>query len=290
MGGQGGVATTTSTGGDGGTGPGGGAGGAGGTGGSCEGGGAAGTLVSRGLIARYFFDEASQGTGPTMLDDAAPAPLDLPITYAGGNVFSQADCRRGMTWPAASGDGRADVLVAGTKVETELDGSTTGTIECVIELIDADPSSSRISHIGTDTQPGRFTMFSDGPTSLGFDWDDQAGLVMETVEHWTVDHLALGRLVAHIVLDTNLASPSDRVRLYVNGVDQGPGDILETPIAQGAATEIIAATDSFSIGNRAIGGRSIDGTIFYCAIYGAALSSEEIGQNATALMAGDDTP
>ena len=195
-----------------------------------------------------------------------------------------------MTWPAISLDGRANTLVAGTKVETELDGSTTGTIECVLELTDADPSSSRISHIGTDTHPGRFTMFSDGATSLGFDWDDQAGLVMDTVEQWTVDHLALGRLVAHIVLDTNLATPSDRVRLYVNGTDHGPGDVIENPMAQGAQTEIIAATDSYGVGNRAVGGRSIEGTIYYCAMYAAALSPEEVAQNAAALMMGDDTP
>lgn len=245
-------------------------------------------LVSRELIARYVIDEAGNGSDPALLLDAAPNPLDLPITYAGGNAFEETDCHRGMRWPAISLDGRADAPVVGTKVETELDGSTTGTIECVLELLDADPSSSRISHIGTDMHTGRFTMFSDGPMSLGFDWDDQAGLVVDTVEEWTVDHLALGRIVAHIVLDTTLASPSDRVRLYVNGTDQGPGDLIENPMAQGAQTEIIAATDSYSIGNRAIGGRSIQGTIHYCAMYGAALSAEEVLQNATVLMVDDD--
>ena len=246
--------------------------------------------MSRGLLTRYFMDEASDGTAPTILSDAAPDPLDLTIAYAGGNTFTETDCQRGMSWPSAALDGRADAPVLGTKVEAELDGSTTGTIECVFELLDATPTSSRISHIGSNRHPGRFTMFSDGPTSLGFDWDDQAGLAMDTVEEWTVDHLALGRIVAHIVLDTTLAEPSDRVRLYVNGVDQGAGDIIENPMAQGAETEIIAPTDSYAIGNRATGMRSIEGTIYYCAMYSSALSPEEIQQNTAVLMADDDAP
>ena len=106
----------------------------------------------------------------------------------------------------------------GTKALAELDGGATGTIECVLELLDADPISSRISHIGSGSFTGRFTMFSNGPLSLGFDWDDQAGLVLDTVEEWTVDHLALGRLVAHIVLDTTLATPvGSRAALHQRG-------------------------------------------------------------------------
>jgi hypothetical protein len=295
MGGAGGMSSsstsTTATGGNTTSTGGGGVGGVGGAGGgTCDGGAPSGTLVDRGLVTRYYLDEAASGTQPTALTDAAPTPLNLPITYVDGNTFTEVDCQRGMSWPGISLDGRADAPVLGTKIETALDGSRTGTIECVINLQDADVSSSRISHIGTDSGTGRFTMFSDGPASLGFDWDDQLGMVIGTVEEWTIDLANLGRIVAHIVLDTNLAAAADRVRLYVDGVDQGVGDIHNSAVPQNSETEIIASTDTHVLGNRSIGGRSFLGTIYYCAMYSEALTGSEVTNNVTVLLAADDTP
>jgi hypothetical protein len=282
----GGTTTGGGTAGLGGTGAVGGSGGEGGRGGGCTS--STDPLVSRGLVTRYFIDEAASGTMPTDLLDAAPDPLPLAITYAGGNGFSETLCQRGMSWPAISLDGRADVLVDGTKIESELSGSKTGTIECVFALEVGDPASSRISHIGVGSDSGRFTMFSDGATSLGLDYDDQAGMVASgPVEVWTVDLLGLGRLVAHLVVDTELPLGDDRVRLYVNGVDQGVGDIISSVMPKDSEM-LIEPTDSYALGNRAIGNRSFQGTLYYCAMYKAALTPAEVQQNAERLLDDDD--
>jgi len=44
------------------------------------------------------------------------------------------------------------------------------------------------------------------------------------------------------------------------------------------------------IGNRTIGDRSFVGTIAYVALYAAALSGDEVAQNAAVLLASDDAP
>ena len=44
----------------------------------------------------------------------------------------------------------------------------------------------------------------------------------------------------------------------------------------------------FTIGNRQIGGRSMDGDIFYAALYTVALGEGDIEHNAVRLMADDD--
>jgi hypothetical protein len=111
-----------------------------------------------------------------------------------------------------------------------------------------------------------------------------------TVAEWSVDLLSLGRVVAHIVLDTTLATATERVRLYVNGSDQGAPGVLSNPPLLNAETELIAPTDSYALGNRTIGGRSFQGTLYYCAMYSTALTPAEVQQNAAVLMMDDDSP
>jgi hypothetical protein len=261
-------------------------GGAGGLGGDGAGGvgGQPPPLNDRGLLARYYLDEATSGSTPASVADAAPAPLDLPMDYSGPVTFDAPGGHAGLTWPDFGVDGGAHATIAGTKIE-QIHGSTTGTIECVVELVASSPSSSRLSHIGTGSDPGRFTLYSDEATTAGFDW-----LAGDSAEEWAVDFAALGRTVLHLVLDTNRADPEDRILLYINGQVQPPGGTINVLPALGATTALVVGTDSYALGNRAIGGRSFHGHLFYSALYTAALTDAEIQENAAILLASDDTP
>src|SRR5690606_17655215 len=139
-----------------------------------------------------------------------------------------------------------------------------GTIEVVIDIDAVTTSSSRIHHIGFDEQAGRFSLVSSSDARLQFRWQGYT-----TAGEWAVSLPALGRGVVHLVLDTTLAEPEDRVRLYVNAsrMVRGGGAIP----AEGQAIDL--GTDaSYVLGNREIGLRSFQGRLYYAATYTGALT------------------
>ncbi len=283
-GGEGGEAAGGSFGGNGGTALGG-MGGAGNLGGGGAGGvgGMRPTLYDGGLVVRYFLDEAATGTDPTVAEDAAPNPFPLSSVYA-NNAYVVETGNRGMQWPAATQDGVFMSAIENSKVTTELAGSTTGTIECVFDIDACEPLSSRIFHVGEGSDAGNFTLSCDSVTNLNFAWEN--GDPDDGDVHWTVDLLAVGRAVFHVVLDTGLAA-GQRLRLFINGALQPQGTGV-FPLA--GEFIIFEPGDSLTLGNRATGGRSFDGTLFYCAAYNEALSIAAIQNNTTILLASDDAP
>ncbi len=103
-----------------------------------------------------------------------------------------------------------------------------------------------------------------------------------------MDHDALGRIVIHGVLDTTEPSPSDRVRLYIDGVDQGAGTVDERPPDE--MSTITIPNGMYVLGNRNDNNASLGGHIYYCALYSTALTADEVAQNAAILLVDDDTP
>ena len=245
-----------------------------------------GVLVDEGLVARYYLDEAASGQDPTEALDAAPDPLPLALTYIneGTDTFmtytEDPNGNRGLTFATYGRDDRASVAIDGTKISTSLHSSTTMTYEVVAEVLGVIPESSRLIHIGLDTD--HTLSFETGVvTRLGFEVNDGG---------WTSvpSYLpALGRAVFHSVFDSSQADPLDRVRIYVNGG--------RLPIIGDVAVEMDAAIDlgpgrHFVIGNREIGQRTIEGTIYYAAVYSDALSEAQVLQNVGLLLVDDDTP
>ena len=100
-------------------------------------------------------------------------------------------------------------------------------------------------------------------------------------------HPDLGRGVFHMVVDVTRAAPEDRARLYVNGARLP--NVQNVFAAQGVPLTI-GDTRHFVIGNREVGERTPQGTIFYAAIYNVALDDAEVAQNAALLLLDDDTP
>lgn len=239
-------------------------------------------LIDDGLIVRYYLDEASSGQGPTEVQDSAPSPLPLALTYTPELNFTNAGGNRGLSWSETGVDARASVAVDSTKIHSALDGSKTGTIEVVIDVEEVTSSVSRISHIGRDQQSGRFTLASSNANVLGFYFNDAFAA------SWDVAMPSLGRIVVHLVFDSTESNEANRARLYVDGV-------LVTSNGDGSAPGLDATIDlgtgrHYVLGNREVGGRSFRGEMFYAAMYSTALSAADVAQNAEILSADDDSP
>ncbi len=274
-----------------------GGGGAGGAGGQPP------ALIDRGLVTRYFLDEAAQGMMPTQVVDAAPDPLSLTIRYgevslppmggAGGmggaagtggsgpNLsWVEEEGQRGLRFRAKNRSGDASVRIENTKL-TVMDGLTEATIECVarVEGVGGINVCNRIFHYGLDSF-GTLTLCAPNQ-SISF------RLNGVEVEDWNVDYDALGRMVLHAVLDTSREAP-DRVLLYINGSDQGVGEQIDAPPA--ALEPIVFGGGRQMIGNRPSEDASLRGAIYYCAMYSVAFTAAEVLNNADLLMANDDRP
>jgi hypothetical protein len=270
----GGSGGTTSTGGTGGTG---GAGAEGGAGGSAP------TLVDRGLVVRYFIDEAGSGQGPSELFDAAPNPLDLALTYSADLAFTSVSSGRGLRWTANNSSGDARATITGTKFHTMLHGSTTATIEAVVDVTSVGGAYNHFTTVGPGGNAGDLSLFTASNTTVRLAWDSATD-----IGTWTVPMTTAGRIVLQAVLDTSLATATDRTRLYVDGVAAPRAS--GTPPAQGSTVDLTPST-TFVIGN-GVGSTtlSIGGTIFYIAYYAEALSLDDLSTNAELLAASDDTP
>ena len=285
----GGTTTTGGTGATGATGATGGTGGIGGMGGTgTAGGGDGGTatggapaLDDSGLIVRYFIDEADSGT-VAELQDSAPSPLPLSIVASSVMSFTEIGGNRGLTWNAIGLDDRASVAIDGTKIHQRLQGSTTATIELVLDLREATTSASRISHIGWDTENGRLTLRTRDAQLILFHVSDGV-----PVGEFPVDLAGSGRVVIHAVVDTDLTTPSDRARLYVDAAPVAATG--GTPQALGATIDLSTGRH-YVLGNREIGGRSFVGEMFYAALYDEALDPGTIANNTAALQLSDDHP
>lgn len=244
-------------------------------------------LVSRGLLTRYFIDEATAGRAPAVLEDSAPDPLPLTITYAENGAFVDTDDNRGLRWSSITETGKAQAsLVEEGKVWLALDGSTRGTIELVVD-VDQSLAGSRLSHIGENQDSGVFTLRldDDGITLV---WNNDVARGGGEVV-WNVPVLERDRTVMHVVFDTTLGNADDRVKLYLDGEVQtatggAPPDQNDTiVIVNNSSTE-------YTLANREADGRSIAGTLFYASMYSTALDQAEVEHNFAILNTNDDGP
>ncbi|EYF04858.1 LamG-like jellyroll fold domain-containing protein [Chondromyces apiculatus] len=277
--------STTSPSGTGGT-AGSGSGGYGGAGSGTGGEGAGdlgkGALVDRDLLVRYFIDEGGSGAATGTLADAALDPLPLAVTGSSALSFVTEGGHRGFGWNVSGDSGRASVAVPGSKLEARLNGSQQGTIEVVVDIDAVVSQSSRISHIGFDEQSGSFSLTSNSTSRLQFRWNNSI-----LAGSWPVALPALGRAVVHVVLDTTQEDPEARLRLYVNA---SPMPRVSGAVPTQDALVALVPDTHYVLGNREVGLRSFKGSMFYAAMYTAALSTEEVLHNTALLLVNDDTP
>jgi hypothetical protein len=266
------------------------------------------TLVDRGLVTRYFLDEAASGMTPSEVQDSAPDPRALTLDYgdisppppmggmggiggAGGAPAGSGGSgpnvswvenmgQRGMRFLVKNRSGGASSSITSIPKLAAMDGLTEATIECVAEVDGVGGSNvcNRLFHFGVNNNGQLSLCALSAGLSFRFNGEER--------ETWDVDYDSAGRLVAHVVLDT--ARPdAERVLLYVNGVDQGAGAIFDEPPA---SLEAIALNGGRHVlGNRNGNDGTIEGVLYYCALYSVALTAAEVTNNATRLMANDDT-
>jgi len=236
------------------------------------------TLTDRGLVVRYFMDEAAGGRTPTNLTDAAPNPLALPITY-GQATFSEVNGNRGLTWGVSQGTGKAEITFGSTKLNTRLGSAMTVTIEVVVE-IKAGGSSGSESHIaGLRGLNPDLILTAIGSTDIVF---------FKPYNSVGATWLGVGaqqRMVLHLVFDTTRPTPDERIELFKDGVTLAKNTSFP-PLMN--STVMAGGNEELMIGNRQDQMRSIAGTIFYVAYYDVALDATEIANNTQRLLASDD--
>ena len=236
-------------------------------------------LVSDGLLVRYFIDEAASGQTPIRLEDSAPSPLTLVLTYTNALNFAEpAPDHRALRWTAAGDDGRASAPIDGTKISTQLDPSTTFTIELVTHLRGNGAGQNRFISIANGTSTyGSVALITNDLVSL------RLHLGTSTI-YWNVP-FAQGRLVLHVVVDTNVATPEDRALLYIDGAPQVRTSGTSPTLGY---TPPLLNSDYLTIGNVEGAGRSPEGDVFYAAMYTKALTPQQVASNAQLLIANDD--
>ena len=237
-------------------------------------------LHDRGLVVRYFLDEAAEGTDEFNVDDASPDdPLDLPLFVATGQpVYFEEGSNRGLEWSSHSNAGAAMTNIDGTKVQTALDGSSEGTIEVVVDVhaLPRGTLSGRFIWIGDGQMAGSFGLTANANTGVWFRLNDVTPLM------WPVDLAGMGRVVIHVVFDAN-AEMANQVVLYLDGEpEMGVASLLaETPIT-------LSPDDELVLGNTSDQTKSFDGRLYYAALYNTALSAEDVADNAARLLLDDD--
>jgi hypothetical protein len=242
-------------------------------------------LVDRGLLVRYFLDEAASGQGATQLVDSAPDPAPLALRYVGAEPrFFESDPGKGLQFDTIELDGGACAPLP-AKILDALSTGTTGTIEVVANIMAGSQQGSRLMHIGAD---------SEWAFSIGYDTVNQridAGIVrtgaLEGDLHYLYDLPATATSVLYFVVDLEHPEPLDRVQVFVDDARVALEQSTSNVPLDGDRLEL--RPDMFlCIGNREIGGRSPQGTISYGAMYSVALTAEERAANRARLEAWND--
>ena len=231
------------------------------------------SLIDRGLVLRYFMDEAGSGTVPIELIDSAPNPLNLPITY--GQAVYVDDGNRGLYWQDALGSGKIEEALSATKLSTRLRNAMRVTMEIVVDIDGAD--DSQIS--GLRGSNPDFMLAAAGSNNLRF--YRPFGTVGATWDGSNDQE----RMVLHVVFDPSREDAMRRIQLYKNGV-LVPKTTSNPPVQNSGVG--LGNGDDFMIGNSQGEAQSISGTIYYVAYYDLPLMPGEISNNYQRLFASDD--
>lgn len=238
-------------------------------------------LSDAGLVARYYLDEASMGMGPKLALDAAAAPVDLPLDYAEGQMsyFEDFGVRRGLAFATPGADDGARTLVSGTKF-ADLAGTTEMTIEVMVRVDDAMSNGSRIVHLGHNDS-STFALGATGSGELEARWNGSI------VRRWDYADFSQGAHVLHLIVDTTAANEAVQFRLLVDGSELLPD--LAAQVPQDDAAQVHADA-IFAVGNRQQD-RSIEGIIYYAAVYDVAIADAVVAHHVYRLLeVSDDAP
>lgn len=240
-------------------------------------------LVDRGLVVRYFLDDARRANPPLMVLDSASLGFDLQIELDDRfqPTFVTAPDRSSLSWVAEGLDGRVGApLSANLGFQRRLDDSREATIEVVARLTESG-FASRFVHVGAANELGWLTL---GATPDNF----ILALYGSQAIQWPRPSTVAGtRFVLTLVIDSTEAVDDDRTKIYIDGQPAFLAGDRWLGLNEQLA---IPDTGALVLGNRTGGEASIGGQLFYVAIYARALDATEVNTNATALLFSDDGP
>ena len=238
-------------------------------------------------LGRYCFNEAGSGTVPTTVLDDQASPINLSITYGTGNAwFTHASGHRGLNAASDPHVGIATGVANGTKYSTNLEGVTQATFALVADWLPA-ADTQRIGGFFRSGDSGNGYFMVDGSGRLMARFRAQ-GVAQITVQ-WPTSWEDGVRRVFHVVYDSDHTTASSRIRLYMNGVDQGAGTLTQGAWPTlGLGLDFSAADLDLSFLNEPDLGKPLHGTVYHYAVYDSELTDPEISTDATALLADDD--
>ncbi len=247
-----------------------------------ETGGSPGVLIDRGLLARYYLDEAVSGDDPPDAFDAAVDPINLTMGYDGGQPMfvNPRRSQTGLRFFTAMAPGSAAADVNDTKLEQPLE-ATTATIEVVVQIDQASQTPGDLAQlvwIGTSGNDGRLAL-SAGMVGFRLAYNDSLRTAWDVPMH--------ARQVVTMVVDTGAEVAADRTKLYVDGV-LVPGTSGDPPGKD--ATISIPNQAWIVLGNKLAQSHSFRGVLYYAAVYDVAMPAEDVAHNAMVLAVDDDRP
>ncbi|KKK85923.1 hypothetical protein LCGC14_2768380 [marine sediment metagenome] len=247
-------------------------------------------LVDTGLLVRYYIDEAASGQGPAeVLDNSIAPDFDLAITYDTTDLnYNEISGNRGLENTNVDTDARAvkDINDTSDKVRDNIHGAQKATLEAVVRADSFNAGGGRCFGINVGTTDGSF-MLRGATSSFQFAAEFGAGVNPQVYRTWT-DGIA-SRSVFHVVVDTTQATADDRIKVYRDGTLITP-TVNDNP-ALNDTIELDAGSTMFMFNRGTVSfARSMDGVLFYAALYSSAFTSGNVTTNHNILTSDDDTP
>ena len=236
----------------------------------------------------YKFNEASSGTTPTsILDSSAGTAAPATLGYGTAGHWTSVTAGKGRLYDGTGGDATARVDSGGsiTKVQTGLAGSLTATWEIVLDetlsvasydyyaaLVQASSGAEFFTIVANQAQGGLIATFNDGAAVVKF-------------------AISNGVHAVDVVADTSLVTPTDRIKIYVDGSLQTVS--VTNQIGQNTAIDAGLNWSSGSgtqvqFGEFSVSGNHCLGVNYFAALYVAALDASTVSAHSTALLANND--
>jgi hypothetical protein len=238
------------------------------------------------LLGRYWFNEAPEGQTPATVADDQANPLNLTMTYDAAVEWTVDSIHRALGASTDVHTGVASASAVGTKYTDSLESSTRATFVTVASF-GPTGNTQRIGGFQTSggTRVVTMLVLGDGRFTLRLATKTQSFVQIDWPNTWA-DSV---RRTFHFVYDADNPADSLRLRLYVNGVDQGPGTLSNgTWPAAGEGLDFSNGTLTLALMNRATQDAGFGGNLHYYAVYSGQMTDAEITANSSALLADDD--
>jgi hypothetical protein len=241
-------------------------------------------------LGRYWFNEATSGQGPLEVLDDTPDPVNLSITYDAELQWTELGGHRGLNSSAFSHSGIAGGPALGNKYEV-LHFTTALTLEMVVAYVQPTIYTATIGGFQTDRRISRRAAVlladTNGRPVAQFRTRNSNNLSVR----WPMNLGDNVRRVFHIVYESNHPTASQRIRLYIDGVDQGAGEVIAGSWP-GPGEELRWNLNDLALQvinyPFLIWQLPMQGTVFYLGVYNAALNDTEAAYYSSVLATDDD--